>query len=76
MASPSPTSSSATQSGGESGVRKEEHLGDLLLRLGIEDDEINDLVFEDEEDAPVGGIKWMALVKVHTMNYFSAQTFE
>jgi hypothetical protein len=57
-------------------VRKEEQLGDLLQRLGIEDDEIDDLVFEDEEDAPVGGIKWMALVKVHTMNYFSAQTFE
>jgi hypothetical protein len=44
--------------------------------LGIEDDEIDDLVFEDEADAPVGGIKWMALVKVHTMNYFSSQTFE
>jgi hypothetical protein len=35
-----------------------------------------DLVFEDEEDAPKEGIKWMALVKVHTANYFSPQTFE
>jgi hypothetical protein len=42
----------------------------------IEDDEIDDLVFEQEADAPVGGIKWMALVKVHTMNYYSSQTFE
>jgi hypothetical protein len=48
----------------------------MIQRLGIEDDEFDDLVFEDEEDAPKVGIKWMALAKVHTSNYFIPQTFE
>jgi hypothetical protein len=57
-------------------LRKDEQLDDLLQRLGIDDDEIDDLVFEDEVDAPLGGIKRMALVKVHTSNFYSAQTSE
>jgi hypothetical protein len=48
----------------------------MLLRLGIEEDEYDDLVLDEEEGAPNQGIKWMALVKVHTSNYFSSQTFE
>jgi hypothetical protein len=47
----------------------------MLNRLGIEEDEIDDLVFE-ETDIPKEGIKWMALAKVHTTNYFSPQSFE
>jgi hypothetical protein len=48
----------------------------MLLRLGIEEDAADDLVFEEEEDAPKEGIKWMALARVHTDNFFSPQTFE
>jgi hypothetical protein len=48
----------------------------MLNRLGIEDDEYDDLVFEEEEDAPKEGLKWMALARVHTSNFFSQQTFE
>ncbi|KAK1649225.1 hypothetical protein QYE76_067030 [Lolium multiflorum] len=53
-----------------------EALDDLLNRLGIEEDEIDDLIFEEEEAAPKEGIKWMALARVHTSNFFSPQTFE
>jgi hypothetical protein len=48
----------------------------MLQRLGIDEDEIDDLVFEEEESAPKEGIKWMALARVHTTNFFSPQTFE
>jgi hypothetical protein len=48
----------------------------MIRRLGIEDDEIDDLVFEDEVSAPKQGMKWMALARVHTSNFFSPQTFE
>ncbi|KAK1682888.1 hypothetical protein QYE76_043736 [Lolium multiflorum] len=71
----SPTSSAASQTGEGSGS-KEERLDDLLQRLGIDEEEIDDLVFEEEADAPKEGIKWMALAKVHSMNFFSPQTFE
>jgi hypothetical protein len=72
MASPA---SSASQPSG-SGAKKAEAIGDLLQRLGIEEDELDDLVFEEEESAPKQGIKWMALAKVHTTNTFSSATFE
>jgi hypothetical protein len=48
----------------------------MLQRLGIDEDELDDLVFEDEEEAPKEGLKWLALARVHTENYFSPQTFE
>jgi hypothetical protein len=34
----------------------------MLQFLGIEEDEFDDLVFEDEEDVPKNGLKWMALL--------------
>jgi hypothetical protein len=68
--------SSANKSASGSGTKKGEVLDDTLMRLGIKDDKIDDLVFEDEEDTPKEGIKWMSLAKVHTANYFSPQTFE
>jgi hypothetical protein len=43
----------------------------MLRRLGIEEEEIDDLVFEEEEAAPKEGIKWMALARVHTAKFFS-----
>jgi hypothetical protein len=72
MASPA---SSTNQSSG-SGIKKAEAIGDMMQRLGIEEDEIDDLVFEEEESAPKQGIKSMALAKVHTTNLFSPLTFE
>jgi hypothetical protein len=44
--------------------------------MGIEEDEIDYLIFEDEEDVPKQGMKWTALARVHTANSFSSQTFE
>jgi hypothetical protein len=56
--------------------KKQGNLDDMLMRLGIDEDEIDDLVFEDEEDVLKQGMKWMALARVHTANSFSPQTFE
>jgi hypothetical protein len=67
---------SATDHGEGSGSKKGEAIDDLLQRLGIEDDEIDDLIFEDEETAPKEGIKWLALARVHTTNFFGPLTFE
>ena len=65
----------ASQSGPSRGC-KGETLDDMIQRLGIEEEELDDLVFEEEIDVPKEGIKWMALVRVHTSNPFSPQTFE
>jgi hypothetical protein len=37
--------------------KKDEAIGDLLERLGREEDELNDLVFEEEESAPKQGME-------------------
>jgi hypothetical protein len=57
---------------------KPESINDMLQRLGIGEEEFDDLVFEEEEEeeAPNEGLKWMALARVHTSNFFSPQTFE
>jgi hypothetical protein len=70
----SPTNSSTNNASG-SGSKEKETIDDMLNRLGIEEEEFDDLVFEEEE-APKEGLKWMALAKVHTSNPFSPQTFE
>jgi hypothetical protein len=70
----SQSAGSLTQASG-SGSKKAENLDNLLNRHEIEEDEIDDLVFE-ETDLPKEGIKWMAIAKVHTSNYFSPQMFE
>jgi hypothetical protein len=49
-----------------SGTKKAEGIDDMLQRLGIDVDEIDDFVFEEEEPAPKECIKWMALARVHT----------
>jgi hypothetical protein len=71
-------SSSASGGSEQSNVagKKKEALDEMLRRLGIEEDEEDDLIFEEEAAAPKEGIKWMALARVHTQNYFSPQTFE
>jgi hypothetical protein len=68
--------SSATQQAGGSGSKPCENLKDMFLMLGIEEDEAGDLVFKDEPEAPKEGLKWLALAKVHTSNFFSPLTFE
>jgi hypothetical protein len=45
-------------------AEKREALDDLLQRLGIDEDEIDDLVFEDEEEVPKEGMKCFALARV------------
>jgi hypothetical protein len=72
MASPANSTSEA----GGSGSKQVEPIDDMLHRLGIEEDEYDDLIFEDEEDVPKEGLKWMALAKVHTSNVFYPQAFE
>jgi hypothetical protein len=75
LAMASPNSSSMNDPSG-SGPKISEPIDELLHRLGIKDDEIDDLVFEEEESAPEEGVKWMALVRVHASKYFSPQSFE
>jgi hypothetical protein len=68
--------SSGVGGAADSGRMKGETLEEMLLRLGIKEDEADDLIFEEEEAAPKEGIKWIALARVHTRNYFSPQTFK
>jgi hypothetical protein len=73
MAAPSATSGNWP---GGSEQHKDEAIDDLLHRLGIGDDEFDDLVFGDLDGVPKEGVKWMALARVHTQNYFCTSTFE
>ena len=70
------SSESLTNQFGGSGRKKTETLGDMLKRLGIDEDEIDDLVFEEENAAPKEAIKWMTLARIHMSNPFSPHTFE
>ncbi|KAK1610199.1 hypothetical protein QYE76_033872 [Lolium multiflorum] len=63
MTPPMNTSSEA----GGSGVKKNRQIDDMLLRLGIEEDEFDDFIYEGEAGAPVEGMKWMALAKIHKL---------
>jgi hypothetical protein len=70
-----PSEKSGTGPGGSSS-QKEEGIDDMLHRLGIGESDFDDLIFEEVEGISHEGIKWMALARVHTTNYFSAATFE
>jgi hypothetical protein len=56
--------------------QKDEGIDDLLHRLGIGEADFDDVVFEEVEGVPKEGMKWMALARVHTTNFFSSSTFE
>ncbi|KAM0872953.1 hypothetical protein ACQ4PT_038405 [Festuca glaucescens] len=45
---------------------KTEDVGDLLGRLHLQDDEIEDFVWEDEAEEPEVQAKWLAIARVHT----------
>jgi hypothetical protein len=70
-----PSEKSGTGPGGSSS-QKEEGIDDMLHRLGIGESDVDDLIFEEVEGISHEGIKWMALARVHTTNYFSVATFE
>jgi hypothetical protein len=72
MASPAASSNNRSDNGEK---LKSEAIDTMLQRLGIDEDEIDDLVFEEEESAPKEGIKWMALARVHTTHFFQSADF-
>jgi hypothetical protein len=77
MAEPATTSSAGSGNIASGlGCKNDESLDDMLQHLGFDDGEIDDLVFEEEHEVPKEGVKWLALARVHTSNYFSSQTFE
>ena len=51
------SSASSSNQTSDPGGKNPEAIGDLLQRMGIEEGEFEDLVFEEEEDAPKLGIK-------------------
>jgi hypothetical protein len=69
--------SSASSSNKQGGLgSKKEGIDDLFQCLGIGDETFaNDLFFEEIEGVPKESIKWMALARVHTTNYFSQLYF-
>jgi hypothetical protein len=42
----------------------------------MDEDEIDDRIFEEKIEVPKEGIKWSALARVHITNYFSPQNFD
>jgi hypothetical protein len=56
----------AESSKGKGKEKKEEKVDDLLGRLQLEDDEVEDFVWEDEVDESEVKSKWLAIARVHT----------
>jgi hypothetical protein len=54
----------AESSGGKE--KKEENVGDLLGRLHLEEDEVEDFFWEDEVAESEVKAKWLAISRVHT----------
>jgi hypothetical protein len=44
----------------------------MLQHLAIEEEELDDFAFKEEELTPKGGIKWMALTRVHNYLFLSS----
>jgi hypothetical protein len=68
--------SSSTNKPGASESKEKENIDVMLQCLGIEEDKFDDLIFQEEEEAPKEGLKLMALARVYTSKKFSPQTFE
>jgi hypothetical protein len=53
----------------DQGRKKGESIEEMLLRLGIEEDVADDLVFEEEEDAPKEGLSgWLLLAFIQIIS--------
>jgi hypothetical protein len=48
----------------------------MMKRLGLREEDMDDVVFEEEEKQPVEAIRWMAVAKVHTEVEFSHYWFK
>lgn len=52
-------------------AESQDDVASLLAKLGIMEEELEDVVFEEAEQQPEEATRWLAVAKVHTENEFS-----
>ncbi|KAE8820083.1 hypothetical protein D1007_02052 [Hordeum vulgare] len=63
-------SSSASGSGS-----KPDNMEDMMKRLGITENDLDDVIFEDEKAPAVEAIRWMAVARIHTPEAYNQYWF-
>ena len=50
-------------------------VAEMMERLGLQENDLDDVVFEEHEAPPPDAIRWMALARVHTEKAYSQYWF-
>ncbi|KAM0823505.1 hypothetical protein ACQ4PT_070838 [Festuca glaucescens] len=58
-----------------SGSANQDEVTRMMKQLGLKEEDMDDVVFEEEERQPEEATRWMAVAKVHTENEFSHYWF-
>ncbi|KAM0862493.1 hypothetical protein ACQ4PT_045229 [Festuca glaucescens] len=66
---------SATEASASTGVTNQDDVAAMLEKLGPKEDNLDDVVFEEEEKHPDEDARWMAVARVHTESEFSHYCF-
>ena len=48
---------------------------DMMKKLGITEDDFDDVVVEEEEELPAEAIQWMAIMRVHIEKTYAQYWF-
>jgi hypothetical protein len=57
--------------GSGSGASGKSDLDSMMKRLGLREEDLDDVVFEDQSPPPVDATRWLAIARVHTDHEFS-----
>jgi hypothetical protein len=58
-----------------SGKVQDEDLANLMEELGLEEEELDDMIFEEEGPATEDRLRWLAIARVHTDTPYSQNWF-
>jgi hypothetical protein len=58
-------------SASESGGSGKDTLEEMMLKLRLKEEDLDDIVFEDESPPPAEATRWLAIARVHTEREFS-----
>jgi hypothetical protein len=63
--------SKATPSAPLEGGTGEDRLEEMMERLGLREEDLDDVIFEEEPQPPAESTRWLAIARVHTTREYS-----
>src|SRR4051812_24629341 len=65
----------AEQAGSDEGATNKSDLNSMMEHLGLQEEDLDDVVFEEFVEDPEANPRWLAVVKVYTEKRYSRATF-